>query len=187
MHHQRHTAELELAHQLQPRTDHRSLRALHFMLLLPGSSASAAAARAARRLRILLPAAAVPAGLSTTAPASAAAATSLSREDSMAAAGREVAVVGGGVSGLFCASVLSKHGHKVTVFDLGKHAPGECGRRVCVASSSVRLALSVRCRRRQCITVPPANPRRHTTRSHTLHPVRRPADDAQDELEGAAV
>lgn len=42
-----------------------------------------------------------------------------------AMAGREVAVVGGGVSGLYCASVLSKHGHKVTVFDLGKHAPGK--------------------------------------------------------------
>lgn len=35
-------------------------------------------------------------------------------------------MVGGGISGLYCASVLSKHGHKVTVFDLGKHAPGAC-------------------------------------------------------------
>lgn len=33
-------------------------------------------------------------------------------------------MVGGGISGLYCASVLSRQGHKVTVFDLGKHAPG---------------------------------------------------------------
>jgi NADPH-dependent glutamate synthase beta subunit-like oxidoreductase len=38
---------------------------------------------------------------------------------------RRVAVVGGGVSGLHCAYVLSKQGHAVTVFDMGKFAPGK--------------------------------------------------------------
>ncbi len=39
----------------------------------------------------------------------------------------EVAVVGGGIAGLACASVLTKHGHKVTVFDMGKSNPGGVG------------------------------------------------------------
>lgn len=59
----------------------------------------------------------------STAVAATGAASAQFTTTSMAA--REVAVVGGGVSGLYCASVLSKHGHKVTVFDLGKYAPGE--------------------------------------------------------------
>lgn len=57
------------------------------------------------------------------------------------AAAREVAVVGGGISGLYCASVLSKHGHKVTVFDLGKHAPGVLG--VCVVAAGTHRALAL--------------------------------------------
>lgn len=39
-----------------------------------------------------------------------------------------IAVVGGGVSGLYCASMLAKQGHDVTVFDLGKHCPGAAPR-----------------------------------------------------------
>jgi hypothetical protein len=37
---------------------------------------------------------------------------------------RRVAVVGGGVSGLFCASTLSQYGYHVSLFDMGKAAPG---------------------------------------------------------------
>lgn len=44
---------------------------------------------------------------------------------SAAAARREVAVVGGGVSGLYCAHFLTQQGYAVTVFDLGKHCPGK--------------------------------------------------------------
>lgn len=51
-------------------------------------------------------------------------------------------MVGGGISGLYCASVLSKHGHKVTVFDLGKHAPGVCfcGGRPCSSDCTTQGA-----------------------------------------------
>lgn len=38
---------------------------------------------------------------------------------------RRVAVVGGGIAGLFCASTLARFGYSVTVFDMGKSAPGE--------------------------------------------------------------
>lgn len=38
---------------------------------------------------------------------------------------KAIAVVGGGISGLHCAHVLSQRGFTVTVFDLGKHSPGE--------------------------------------------------------------
>jgi NADPH-dependent 2,4-dienoyl-CoA reductase/sulfur reductase-like enzyme len=66
-----------------------------------------------------------PFGAATAAAATASAtACGFSTTASMAAA-REVAVVGGGISGLYCATVLSRHGHKVTVFDQGKHAAGE--------------------------------------------------------------
>jgi predicted NAD/FAD-dependent oxidoreductase len=44
---------------------------------------------------------------------------------------RSVAVVGGGISGLFCASTLSQFGYNVSLFDMGKSAAGEmrrCGR-----------------------------------------------------------
>lgn len=37
---------------------------------------------------------------------------------------RRVAVVGGGVSGLFCASTLSAYGYNVSLFDMGKTTPG---------------------------------------------------------------
>ena len=37
---------------------------------------------------------------------------------------RRVAVVGGGISGLFCATTLSQYGYSVTLFDMGKSAPG---------------------------------------------------------------
>lgn len=36
-----------------------------------------------------------------------------------------VAVVGGGLSGLFCATTLSQFGYQVSLFDMGKAAPGE--------------------------------------------------------------
>jgi len=38
---------------------------------------------------------------------------------------RRVAVVGGGISGLFCASTLAQFGYNVSLFDMGKSAPGE--------------------------------------------------------------
>lgn len=38
---------------------------------------------------------------------------------------RQVAVVGGGVSGLYCAHQLTQHGYAVTVYDLGKNCPGK--------------------------------------------------------------
>lgn len=53
-------------------------------------------------------------------------------------AAREIAVVGGGVSGLYCATELSNHGYKVTVFDLGKHAPGE-SKCKCLATQDIWL------------------------------------------------
>eukprot|EP00878_Enallax_costatus_P020481 GHUV01021655.1.p1 GENE.GHUV01021655.1~~GHUV01021655.1.p1 ORF type:complete len:467 (+),score=105.63 GHUV01021655.1:386-1786(+) len=43
---------------------------------------------------------------------------------SAAGASGQVAVVGGGVSGLYCAQYLVQQGYTVTVFDLGKHCPG---------------------------------------------------------------
>jgi NADPH-dependent 2,4-dienoyl-CoA reductase/sulfur reductase-like enzyme len=41
---------------------------------------------------------------------------------------KRVAVVGGGVAGLFCASTLSQYGYAVSLFDMGKAAPGEAAR-----------------------------------------------------------
>jgi ribulose 1,5-bisphosphate synthetase/thiazole synthase len=38
-----------------------------------------------------------------------------------------VAVVGGGISGLVCATDLAAHGFKVSVFDMGKVNPGGGG------------------------------------------------------------
>lgn len=47
----------------------------------------------------------------------------------MAAAGRqgtpEIAVVGGGIAGTTCASLLARNGYNVTLFDMGKNHPGE--------------------------------------------------------------
>jgi hypothetical protein len=82
-------------------------------------------ARYSRRLRILESHLLSYTERSTTAGASVAAVAAISRASIASMAGREVAVVGGGISGLYCASLLSKQGHRVTVFDLGKHAPGE--------------------------------------------------------------
>lgn len=39
----------------------------------------------------------------------------------------EVAVVGGGISGMTCATRLAKQGYNVTVFDMGKGSPGAAG------------------------------------------------------------
>jgi len=41
-----------------------------------------------------------------------------------AAPGKSVAVVGGGIAGLVCARELASRGHRVTLFDLGRAAPG---------------------------------------------------------------
>ena len=40
------------------------------------------------------------------------------------AATRRVAVVGGGIAGLECASALAQHGYQVSLFDMGKSATG---------------------------------------------------------------
>lgn len=72
----------------------------------------------------VLPSSAISSSGAASATAATASARGFSTTASMAAA-REVAVVGGGISGLYCATVLSRHGHKVTVFDQGKHAAGE--------------------------------------------------------------
>jgi hypothetical protein len=41
---------------------------------------------------------------------------------------RRVAVVGGGVAGLFCAATLSEFGYNVSLFDMGKTSVGGRGR-----------------------------------------------------------
>lgn len=81
-------------------------------------------ARLTRRVRIIA-SQLLPANSTSSSPASATGIAAAAQLSTASMAAREVAVVGGGISGLYCASVLSKHGHKVTVFDLGKHAPGE--------------------------------------------------------------
>jgi NADPH-dependent 2,4-dienoyl-CoA reductase/sulfur reductase-like enzyme len=87
-----------------------------------------ALARYTRRLQLIASHLTAHAPAVQTTPASGAAcatATATAHQYSTASmAAREVAVVGGGISGLYCASVLSRQGHKVTVFDMGKHAPG---------------------------------------------------------------
>jgi glycine/D-amino acid oxidase-like deaminating enzyme len=83
-------------------------------------------------------------------------------------------VVGGGISGLYCASVLSKHGHKVTVFDMGKHAPGLCP---CVVVAAAATSNRLTQAAQQLTDIKPL------FCTHT----RWPPDHPQDELEGAAV
>jgi hypothetical protein len=145
---------------------------LHLMLLRHQAAA-------ARRLKSILSAVGASHQQQQAAPPAASLATSATTTAAMAAtAAREVAVVGGGVSGLFCASVLSNHGHKVTVFDLGKHAPGL---RVCLCVCPHACArvtrelngwrcLAVVPRRRQQPTLPP----QHQHTSAAMHPIVHP-------------
>jgi predicted NAD/FAD-dependent oxidoreductase len=66
--------------------------------------------------------------LSRSLPAAATTTTTAASMSSSAAAAatspKSVAVVGGGVAGLVCARELSARGHRVTLFDLGRAAPG---------------------------------------------------------------
>ncbi len=44
---------------------------------------------------------------------------------------QEVAVVGGGIAGLVCATALARNGCAVSLFDMGKHKPGEAHGNAC--------------------------------------------------------
>jgi heterodisulfide reductase subunit A-like polyferredoxin len=70
---------------------------------------------------------------------------------STAPAGPTVAIVGGGIAGLTCASALAEQGYRVTVFDMGRTHPGA---RWC---------------RARCLPAAPPSlvPRTHSTPCHT--------------------